>query len=70
MSAAEGEELKRHRQDIEQGHAIIERMRQTVDGFAALMDGFDLDFVGLNDWTMTPAQVFAVSNNFTNFVTQ
>ena len=70
MSAAEGEELKRHQSDIAQGLAIVERMRRDVVGFDALMDDFSLDFAGLDDWCMTPAQVFAVSQNYSNFVTQ
>ena len=70
MSATERNELERHRADIETGFTIIERKHRDVDGFTALMDDFDLDFAGLNDWTMTPAQVLFVSQNYSNFVTQ
>lgn len=61
MSAAEREELKRHQNDIVQGLAIVDRMCRDVDGFSALMDDFDLEFAGLDDWCMTPAQITAVS---------
>jgi hypothetical protein len=70
MSATERNELERHRADIETGCSSIERMRRDLDGFDALMDDFNLDFAGLNDWTMTPAQVLFVSQNYSNFVTQ
>ena len=70
ISATERNELERHRADIVTGCSTIERMRRDLDGFDALMDGFNLDFAGLNDWTMTPAQVLFVSQNYSNFVTQ
>lgn len=62
LSAAEREELKRHQNDIAQGIAIVNRMRRDVDGFSALMENFDLEFAGLDDWCMTPAQIAAVSS--------
>jgi len=70
MSATERNDLDRHRGDVVLLCSTIERMRRDVDGFAALMDGLDLDPCGLNDWMMTPAQAFEVSQNFSNFVTQ
>lgn len=32
-----------------------------VEGFADFMNDFNLDLAGLDDWCMTPAQVYAVS---------
>ena len=61
MSAGERQELNRHRGEIEQGRSIIKRMILDVEGFADFMNDFNLDLAGLDDWCMTPAQVYAVS---------
>ena len=61
MSAGERQELKRHQGDIEKGRSIIARWCREREGFSQLMEDFNLDLAGLDDWCMTPAQVYAVS---------